>query len=74
MYRTYRTTNITVFGEETGSGDTQHNLLHDIEGRKCVMVKNEKENAIYDLSIVGHITEIIHDVMFEEYRAYTYQD
>jgi hypothetical protein len=36
------------------------------------MVERQEKIAIYDLSLVGYVTEIVNDVSFEEYREVTY--
>jgi hypothetical protein len=47
-------------------------LITDLDRREYVMVKRQKEDAIYNLSLVGNITEIVGEVSFEEYRDITY--
>jgi len=72
MYRTYRTTKDTIVGEETENIDITLKLITDMDGQQYVMIKKQKEDAIYNLSLVGHITEIVSEVSFEEYRNITY--
>ena len=72
MYRTYRTTKDTIVGEETENADITFTLITDLDRKEYVMVKRQKEYAIYNLSLVGNVTEIVPDVSFEEYRNITY--
>ncbi|GMA99875.1 hypothetical protein [Pelosinus sp. IPA-1] len=72
MYRTYRTTTETIMGAETENADTTLTLITDLDEKEYVMVKRQKEVAIYTLSLVGNVTEIVHDVSFKEYREITY--
>ena len=72
MYRTYRTTKDTIMGVETESTDITLKLITDLDGKEYVIVKKQKEDAIYHLSLVGKITEIVHEISFEEYRDITY--
>jgi len=72
MYRTYRTTKDTIMGVETESTDITFKLITDLDGKEYVIVKKQKEDAIYHLSLVGKITEIVHEISFEEYRDITY--
>lgn len=72
MYRTYRTTKDTIMGVETESTDITLKLITDLDGKEYVIIKNQKEDAIYHLSLVGKITEIVHEISFEEYRDITY--
>ncbi|SFL49062.1 hypothetical protein [Pelosinus propionicus] len=72
MYRTYRTTKDTIMGEETENADVTLKLITDLDGKEYVIVKKQKEDAIYHLSLVGKVTEIVHEISFEEYRNITY--
>ena len=72
MYRTYRTTKDTIMGAETENVDITLTLITDLDEKEYVMVKRQKEVAIYTLSLVGNVTEIVHDVSFKEYRDITY--
>ena len=72
MYRTYRTTKETIIGEETENVDITLKLITDIDGKEYVMVKKQEENAIYDLSLIGYVTEIVQDVSFKDFRDVTY--
>lgn len=72
MYRTYRTTKDTIMGAETESADITFKLITDLDGKEYVMVKKQTEDAIYHLSLVGKVTEIVHEISFEEYRDITY--
>lgn len=72
MYRTYRTTKETIMGEETENADITLTLITDLDKKEYVMVKRQKEVAIYRLLLVGNVTEIVHDVSFKEYRDITY--
>jgi hypothetical protein len=72
MYRTYRTTKDTIMGVEAESTDITFKLITDLDGKEYVIVKKQKEDAIYHLSLVGKITEIVHEISFEEYRDITY--
>ncbi|AJQ28743.1 hypothetical protein [Pelosinus fermentans] len=72
MYRTYRTTKDTIMGVETESTDITLKLITDLDGKEYVMVKKQKEDAIYHLSLVGKVTEIVQEISFEEYRDITY--
>jgi hypothetical protein len=36
------------------------------------MVKTLAEEAIYNLSLIGHVTEIVQDISFQEFRKLTY--
>lgn len=72
MYRTYRTTKETIIGEETENVDITLTLITDLDKKEYVMVKRQKEIAIYRLLLVGNVTEIVHDVSFKEYRDITY--
>lgn len=72
MYRTYRTTKETIMGEETENVDITLTLITDLDKKEYVMVKKQKEVAIYRLLLVGNVTEIVHDVSFKEYRDITY--
>lgn len=72
MFKTYRTTNETIMGEETESTDITLTLITDVAGNEYVMVKTQEEEVIYNLSLIGHVTEIVQDVLFEEFRKITY--
>ena len=72
MYRTYRTTKDTIMAEEVESADLTVKLLTDLDRKEYVMVKRSEEVTIYNLSLVGHVTGIVNDVSFEEYRELTY--
>ena len=72
MYRIYRTTKATIIGEETKSNDTKFQFITDLQGEKYVMVQNQTEHAIYELSFKGDVTENIPDVLFEDLRKMTY--
>lgn len=71
MYRTYKTTKDTIMGVETESTDITFKLITDLDGKEYVMVKKQKEDAIYHLLLVGKVTEIVHEISFEEYRDIT---
>ena len=72
MYRTYRTTEDTIMAEEVENADITLKLITSLDSKEYVMVKKQKEVTIYDLSLVGRVTEIVDDVSFEEYRKVTY--
>ena len=72
MYRTYRTTKDTIMGVEIENTDITLKLITDLDRKEYVMVKRQKEVTIYNLSLVGNVTEIVHDVSFKEYRDITY--
>lgn len=72
MFKTYRTTNETIMGEETESTDITLTLITDVDGNEYVMIKTQEEEAIYNLSLIGHVTEIVQDVLFEEFKKITY--
>ena len=72
MYRTYRTTKDTIMAEEVENADLTLKLITDLDRKEYVMVKRQEEVTIYNLSLVGHVTEIVNDVSFEEYRDITY--
>jgi hypothetical protein len=72
MFRTYRTTEDTIVGEETESADITLKLITDVDGKEYVMVKKQKEDTIYKLSLIGKVTEIGGEVSFAEYRDITY--
>ncbi|AIF51293.1 hypothetical protein [Pelosinus sp. UFO1] len=72
MYKTYRTTKDTIMGAETESTDISLKLITDLDEKEYVMVKRQKEVAIYSLLLVGNVTEIVHGVSFKEYRDITY--
>jgi len=72
MFRTYKTTNQTIIGEENENEELTFKLIIDVEGKEYVMVKRQEQNAIYDLSLIGYVTEILQDVSFEDFRDMTY--
>jgi hypothetical protein len=72
MFRTYRTTDRTIMGEETESADLKLKLITDLEGNEYVMVEKQEGDAIFDLSLVGYVTKIIDDVCFKEFRDSVY--
>ncbi|AJQ26964.1 hypothetical protein [Pelosinus fermentans] len=72
MFKTYRTTNETIMGEEAESADIKLTLITDVDGNEYVMIKTQEEKAIYNLSLIGHVTEIVQDVSFEEFRKIIY--
>ncbi|MDF2633357.1 MAG: hypothetical protein K0R78_231 [Pelosinus sp.] len=72
MYRTYRTTKDTIMGAEAENTDVTLKLITDLDEKEYVMVKRQKEVYLYHLLLVGNVTEIVHDVSFEEYRDITY--
>jgi hypothetical protein len=59
-------------GAETENVDITLTLITDLDEKEYVMVKRQKEVAIYTLSLVGNVIEIVHDVSFKEYRDITY--
>lgn len=73
MYKTYRTTKDTIMGAETENTDITLKLITDLDEKEYVMVKRQKEFTIYNLLLVGNVTEIVHDVSFKEYRDITYR-
>lgn len=42
MFRTYRTTNGTIMGEETERADIKLKLITDVEGNEYVMVEKQE--------------------------------
>jgi hypothetical protein len=72
MFKTYRTTNETIIGEEAENADITLILITDVDGNEYVMVKTQEEKAIYNISLIGHVTEIVQDVLFEEFKKITY--
>ena len=72
MYKTYRTTQDTIMAEEVENADFTLKLITDLDSKEYVMVKRQNEVTIYNLLPVGHVTEIVNDVSFEEYRKITY--
>ncbi|SFL69180.1 hypothetical protein [Pelosinus propionicus] len=72
MFRTYRTTNGTIMGEETERSDIKLKWITDVEGNEYVMVEKQEEHAIYDLSLIGYVTKIVDDVCFKEFRDTIY--
>jgi hypothetical protein len=67
-FRTYRTTNETIIGVETENADATLTLIADVEGNEYVMVKTPDEEAIYNLSLIGYVTEIVQGVSSQESR------
>ena len=72
MFRIYKTIKETIIGEENENGDLSFQLITDVEGKEYVMIKRQEQNAIYDLSLIDNVTEIVQDVSFEEFRTITY--
>jgi hypothetical protein len=72
MYRTYRTTKDTIMAEEAENADFTIKLITDLDRKEYVLVKRQEKVNIYNLSLVGQVTEIVNDVSFEEYRDITY--
>ena len=72
MYRTYRTTKDTIMAEKEENADLTVELITDLDRKEYVMIKRQEEVTIYNLSLVGQVTEIVNDVSFEEYRDLTY--
>ncbi|GMB01002.1 hypothetical protein [Pelosinus sp. IPA-1] len=72
MFKTYRTINETIMGEEAESDDITLTLITDVDGNEYVMVKTQEEKAIYNLSLIGYVTEIVQDASFEEFRKIIY--
>ena len=72
MYRTYKTTKGTIIGEENENGDLTLKLIIDVDGKEYVLIKKQEQNTIYDLSLIGYVTEIIQDVSFKDFREMTY--
>ena len=72
MYKTYRTAEDTIMAEEVENADFTVKLMRDLDRREYVMVKRQEKVTIYNLSLVGDVTEIVNDVSFEEYRELTY--
>ena len=58
--------------DEVESADLSVKLITDLDSKEYVMVKRQEKIAIYNLSLVGYVTEIVNDVSFEEYRDITY--
>jgi hypothetical protein len=72
MYKTYRTTGDTIMADEVENADITLKLITDLDRKEYVMVKRQEGVLIYNLSLVGRVTEIVDDVSFEEYRKITY--
>jgi H2-forming N5,N10-methylenetetrahydromethanopterin dehydrogenase-like enzyme len=72
MYKTYRTTGNTIMADEVENADITLKLMIDLDNKEYVMVKRQEGVLIYNLSLVGRVTEIVDDVSFEEYRKVTY--
>ena len=72
MFKTYRTTEDTIMAEEVENADITVKLMRDLDRKEYVMVKRQEEVMIYNLSLVGQVTEVVNDVSFEEYRELTY--
>ena len=72
MYRIYKTTKDIIMAEEVENADFTIKLMTDFDKKKYVMVKQQEEVTIYNLSLFGHLTEITDDISFEEYRDITY--
>jgi hypothetical protein len=72
MYRIYKTAKDLIMAEEVKKADFKVKLLIDMDKKKYVMVKQQEEVTIYNLSLFGHVTEIADDISFEEYRDITY--
>jgi hypothetical protein len=72
MYRIYKTIDDIIIAEEAENADFTLKLMTDFDKKKYVMVKQQEEVMIYNLSLFGHLTEIADDISFEEYRDITY--
>ena len=75
MYKTYRTTKDTIMAAMTTELEETEitvNLITDLDSKEYVLVKRQKEVMIYNISLLGHVTEIENDVSLEEYRNLTY--
>ncbi|WP_110954504.1 hypothetical protein [Anaerosinus massiliensis] len=72
MYKTYRTTKDTIIGEESENTDLTVKLITDLDKKEYMLIKQQDDVTIYNLSLVGRVTEIVDDVSFEEYRDLTY--
>ncbi|MBP2629655.1 MAG: hypothetical protein H6Q70_283 [Firmicutes bacterium] len=72
MYRIYKTTDDIIMAEEVDSADITVKLMTDFDKKKYVMVKQQEEVMIYNLSQFGLLTEIADDIPFEEYRDIIY--
>jgi hypothetical protein len=57
---------------EVESADLTVKLITDLDGKEYALVKRQEKVMIYNLSLVGQVTEIVNDVSFEEYREITY--
>ncbi len=72
MYKTFRTTDDTIMAGEIENTDIKLKIIIDLQNKAYLMVERQEKIAIYDLSLVGYVTEIVNDVSFEEYREVTY--
>jgi hypothetical protein len=72
MYRIYKTIDDIIIAEEADSADITLKLMTDFDKKKYVMVKQQEEVTIYNLSQFGLLTEIADDISFQEYRDITY--
>ena len=72
MYKTYRTAKDTIIAAEVEYEDITLQLLADLDGKEYLIVKRQNETTIYHLPLSEKISEIVDDVLFEEYRAITY--
>ncbi|MBP2632039.1 MAG: hypothetical protein H6Q70_2667 [Firmicutes bacterium] len=59
--------------EEVENADLTVKLLIDLDSKEYVIVKRQEGVLIYNISLVGRVTEIVDDVSFEEYRKITYE-
>ena len=59
--------------EEVENPDLTVKLLIDLDSKEYVIVKRQEGVLIYNISLVGRVTEIVDDVSFEEYRKITYE-
>jgi hypothetical protein len=58
--------------KEVENADITLKLIIDLQSKEYLMVKRQEQIEIYNLSLVGHVTEIVDDVSFEEFRDLTY--
>ncbi|MBP2631699.1 MAG: hypothetical protein H6Q70_2327 [Firmicutes bacterium] len=72
MYRIYKTKKDTIIAEEEENADLTVKLITDLDKKEYFLVKRQKEVAIYNLSLVAQVTEIVNDVSFEEFRNIIY--
>jgi hypothetical protein len=54
--------------EEVEKSDITVKFLIDLDKKEYVMIKRQDEMNIYNLSLVGQVTEIADDISYEEYR------